>query len=57
MLGDMSMVPNPTGSLYKCARCGTDLAQPMVDTIKKYAQSEDVHFYIVCGKCAGEFED
>jgi DNA-directed RNA polymerase subunit RPC12/RpoP len=57
MLGDMSTVPNPTGSLYKCARCGADLSAPIVETIKKHALSEDVHFYMVCGKCAGEFED
>ena len=57
MLGDMSLVPNPTGSLYKCAKCGTDLPDPLVQIMKQHAQSEDVHFYMVCGKCAGEFED
>jgi len=57
LLGDMSNVPNPAGSLYKCARCGAELGNHMVDLIKKHSQSADVHFYIVCGKCAGEFED
>jgi hypothetical protein len=57
LLGDMSTVPNPTGSLYKCARCGAELPAPIVDTMKQHALSEDVHFYMVCGKCAGEFED
>jgi len=57
LLGDMSNIPDPTGSIYKCARCGADLSAPLVDVIKKNSQAEDVHFYIVCGKCAGEFED
>jgi DNA-directed RNA polymerase subunit RPC12/RpoP len=57
MLGDMSTVPNPAGSSYKCARCGSELPDPIVDLMKQHAQSDDVHFYMVCGKCAGEFED
>jgi hypothetical protein len=57
LLGDMSHVPNPKGSLYKCARCGADLSDPVVEVMKKHSQLEDVHFYMVCGKCAGEFED
>ena len=57
MLGDMATVPNPAGSLYKCARCGSELPDPIVDLMKQHAQSDDVHFYMVCGKCAGEFED
>lgn len=57
LLGDMSNVPNPPGSLYKCARCGADLSDALVKLIKDFSQSEDVHLYIVCSKCAGEFED
>ena len=57
LLGDMSNVPNPTGSLYKCSRCGAELSDALVELIKSHSQSEDVRFYIVCGKCAGEFED
>jgi len=57
LLGDMSHVPDPTGSLYKCARCGSELTEPVIEVIKKHAQQEDVHFYMVCEKCAGEFED
>jgi len=57
LLDDMNSVPDPTGSLYKCARCGAELPDPVVETIKKHALSEDIHFYMVCGKCAGEFED
>jgi len=57
LLGDMSSVPNPAGSIYKCSRCGAELSDSMVNLIKEHSQSEDVRFYIVCGKCAGEFED
>lgn len=57
LLGDMSDIPLPTGSIYKCARCGADLPDSIVSLIKEHAQSEDVHFYMVCEKCAGEFED
>ena len=57
LLGDMSHVPNHPGSLYKCARCGDELTDKVVDIIKKHAQQEDAHFYMVCEKCAGEFED
>ena len=57
LLGDMSHVPNPNGSLYKCARCGGELTKPVIEVMKKHAQLEDAHFYMVCEKCAGEFED
>ena len=57
LLGDMSHVPGPTGSLYKCARCSGELSEPIIDVMKKHAQLEDAHFYMVCEKCAGEFED
>ncbi|HGJ64852.1 TPA: hypothetical protein ENS27_05610 [bacterium] len=57
ILGDMNSVPDPVGSLYKCARCGAELPDPIVETIKKHALSEDINFYMVCRKCAGEFED
>lgn len=56
-LGDMSHVPNPKGSLYKCARCGGELSKQVIEVMKKHAQLEDAHFYMVCEKCAGEFED
>jgi hypothetical protein len=57
LLGDMSHVPEPRGSLYKCARCGGELSKPVIEVMKKHAQLEDAHFYMVCEKCAGEFED
>ncbi len=57
LLGDMSHVPEPEGSLYKCSRCGAELSEPIVEIIKRHAQSEDAHFYMVCEKCAGDFED
>lgn len=57
LLGDMCHVPNPTGSLYKCARCGGELSEPVIEVMRKHAQLEEAHFYIVCEKCAGEFED
>jgi hypothetical protein len=57
LLGDMSHVPNPSGSLYKCARCGAELNEQVIEVIKSHAQLEDAHFYMVCEKCAGEFED
>ncbi len=57
LMGDMSHVPNPPGSLYKCARCGAELTEPIIEIMKKHAQLEDAHFYMVCEKCAGEFED
>jgi len=57
LLGDISHVPNPPGSIYKCARCGAELSDLVVDVVKKHAQSEDAHFYMVCEQCAGEFED
>ena len=57
LLGDMSHVPNPSGSLYKCARCGAELGEQVVEVVKKHAQLEDAHFYMVCERCAGEFED
>ena len=57
LLGDMSLVPNPTGSLYKCARCGDELNDQIVDVIKKHAKLEDANFYMVCERCAGEFAD
>ena len=57
LLGDMSHVPAPKGTLYKCARCGGELTEPVIEVIKKHAQLEDAHFYMVCEKCAGEFED
>ena len=56
LLGDMSHVPNPSGSLYKCSRCGADLSNPIIEVMKKHAQLEEAHFYMVCDKCAGEFE-
>ena len=57
LLGDMSHVPNPSGSLYKCARCGADLADPVVEVIKEHAKQVDAHFYMVCEQCADNFED
>jgi hypothetical protein len=33
------------------------LGEPVIEVMKKHAQLEDAHFYIVCEKCAGEFED
>ena len=57
LLGDMSHIPNPSGSLYKCARCGAELGDQVVEVVKKHAQLEDAHFYMVCEQCAGEFED
>ena len=57
LLGDMSHVRNPSGSLYKCARCGAELGKEVVEVVKKHAQLEDAHFYMVCERCAGEFED
>jgi len=57
LLGDMSVVPGPQGSLYKCARCGAELNKPVVEVMKKHANLENAHFYMVCEKCAGEFED
>lgn len=57
LLGDISHVPNPPGSIYKCARCGAELSDEVVDVVKKHAQLEDAHFYMVCEQCAGEFED
>jgi len=53
----MSHVPNPPGSLYKCARCNAELNDQVVEVVKKHAQLEDAHFYMVCEQCAGEFED
>ncbi len=57
LLGDMSHIPNPTGSLYKCARCGDELNEQVVNVIKKHAKLEDANFYMVCERCAGEFAD
>ena len=57
LLGDISHIPDPKGSLYKCARCGAELTGPISEVIRKHAPLEDAHFYIVCEKCAGEFED
>ena len=57
LLGNMSHVPTPKGSLYKCARCRAELSKPIIEVVKKHAQLEDAHFYMVCEKCAGEFED
>ena len=57
LLGDMSHIPVPEGSLYKCARCGAELNEQVVDVIKKHALFEDAHFYMVCERCAGEFAD
>lgn len=57
MLDDMSLVTPPTGSLYKCARCGDELPEKAVTLMKRYALDADVQFYLVCRKCGGEFED
>lgn len=57
LLGDMSPVPPLQGSLFKCARCGAELSKPVVEVMKKHAQLENAHFYMVCERCAGEFED
>ena len=57
LLGDMSHIPTPKGTLFKCARCGGELSDRVIEVIKKHAQLEDAHFYMVCEKCAGEFED
>ncbi len=57
LLGDMSHVPVPKGSLYKCARCGAELGEAVIEVMKKHSQMSDAHFYMVCEKCAGEFED
>ncbi|MBD3184073.1 hypothetical protein GF312_17445 [Candidatus Poribacteria bacterium] len=57
LLGDMTHIPLPGGSLYKCASCGADLPEPIVDVIKDHALLPEAHFYMVCEKCAGEFED
>jgi DNA-directed RNA polymerase subunit RPC12/RpoP len=53
----MSHVPVPKGSLYKCARCGAELGEAVIEVMKKHSQLSDAHFYMVCEKCAGEFED
>ena len=57
LLGDMSHIPDPPGSIYKCARCGAELNDRVVEVVKRHAQLEDAHFYMVCERCAGEFED
>jgi hypothetical protein len=57
LLGDMSHLPDPEGTIYKCARCGAELGEPVIEVIRKHAQMEEAHFYMVCEKCAGEFED
>jgi len=57
MLGDLSKVPPPKGSLYKCAKCGGDLPDEVVELMKQYAQQDDIQFYILCRKCGGQFED
>lgn len=57
LLGDMNHIPGSTGSLYKCARCGAELNEPVVEVIRSHAHLKDAHFYMVCEKCAGEFED
>jgi len=56
MLGDMSDVPVIGGSLYKCPKCGADLPEQVSDLMKQHAQSDDIHFYILCRKCGGQFE-
>lgn len=57
MLEDMSKVPEPQGSLFKCAKCGNELPAKAVELMKQYALRPDVQFYMVCRKCGGEFED
>ena len=57
LLGDMSNVPSLQGSLFKCARCGAELSKTVIDVMKKHAQLESARFYMVCERCAGEFED
>jgi len=57
LLGDMAHIPTPKGTLFKCARCGGELSDRVIEVIKNHAQLEDAHFYMVCEKCAGEFED
>ncbi len=57
ILDDMAAVAPPTGSLYKCARCGDELPEKAVALMKRYALDTDVQFYLVCRKCGGEFED
>jgi DNA-directed RNA polymerase subunit RPC12/RpoP len=57
MLDDMKRVPDPPGSLYKCAKCGGDLPENAAALMKTYALQSDVQFYIVCRKCGGEFAD
>ena len=57
MIGDLSKVPPPEGSLYKCAKCGGDLPEEAVELMKQYALQDDIQFYILCRKCGGQFED
>ena len=56
ILGDLAQAPKMEGSLYKCPKCWEDLPQSTVDLIKRYAQSDEVQFYILCRKCGGEFD-
>ncbi|HIE30099.1 TPA: hypothetical protein EYP66_22775 [Candidatus Poribacteria bacterium] len=56
MLGDMSMVKDIGGSLYKCAKCWADLPERTVGLMKQHAKSEDIQFYILCRKCGGQAE-
>lgn len=57
MLDDMSRVPLPEGSLYRCAKCGGNLPPKAVDLLKQYALRPDIQFYLACRKCGGEFDD
>jgi hypothetical protein len=57
MLGDFKKLPPPPGSLYKCAKCGDDVEQEVVDLMKQYAQQDHIQFYILCRKCGGQFKD
>ncbi|MBM3213627.1 hypothetical protein FJZ36_01705 [Candidatus Poribacteria bacterium] len=57
MLDDMRRVPPPSGSLYKCAKCGDDLPPKAAELLKQYALRPEIQFYLVCRKCGGEFDD
>ncbi len=54
--GDVRQFPKLEGSLYKCHKCEEDLPDQAVDLIKQHAHSDEIHFYILCRKCGGEFD-
>jgi DNA-directed RNA polymerase subunit RPC12/RpoP len=57
MLGNLASIPDSQGSLYKCAKCGGELPEYIVELMTEHAQLDEYQFYMVCKKCGGDFEE